>query len=612
MRRVHVSIWAALIVLAVSACGDDTAKTDKSPNAGADMSDVGTSGNDTSMTPPDSGSADMGSGGDVGPDVTINPALCGNAMLDPGEQCDDANDDDTDECNSNCTFTCGDGVVGTAEACDTGIAAGDPGACPTSCDDGDACTTDTLQGSACQARCVTGTIAACADGDGCCPTTCDATTDDDCAATCGNGVVEGTETCDGNCPASCDDSIACTADAMTGSVATCDAMCTNTAITACVDGDGCCPAACDPSTDNDCSQTCGNATVEPPETCDGNCPTSAADCDDSNVCTADSVTGNAAQCNAMCVNAPLGCIANATDGCCPAMCNANNDGDCTPICGNSVVEAGEQCDDGGTTPGDGCDATCQSEAVATAFRMSDLDLMDPHIYLRFIGCRDITNGNVPLNASPPINGLLQNAITMDEDSDGLLDLSFLAIFRPLDQTNAASGGITIAEADCTAPMSSTSCVVDPAMHTIENGTYTTDTVNDCLDVFANTTYGYTPNVNASMPPCFMSTTIDLTIDISGIQVPLTDVQIGATYVGNPATGLSNGLLRGFISEADADNITLPMSLPLIGGDPLSSVLAGGTGACANHDDRDVGPDGTTMGWWFYLNFPADQVSVTEL
>lgn len=33
------------------------------------------------------------------------------------------------------------------------------------------------------------------------------------------------------------------------------------------------------------------------------------------------------------------------------------------ICGNGTVESGEQCDDGNTTPGDGCDASCQTETV---------------------------------------------------------------------------------------------------------------------------------------------------------------------------------------------------------------------------------------------------------
>lgn len=34
---------------------------------------------------------------------------------------------------------------------------------------------------------------------------------------------------------------------------------------------------------------------------------------------------------------------------------------CNPVCGNSVIEQGENCDDGNTTPGDGCNATCFNE-----------------------------------------------------------------------------------------------------------------------------------------------------------------------------------------------------------------------------------------------------------
>lgn len=33
-----------------------------------------------------------------------------------------------------------------------------------------------------------------------------------------------------------------------------------------------------------------------------------------------------------------------------------------PVCGDTVIDAGEQCDDGGVEPGDGCDAACQIEA----------------------------------------------------------------------------------------------------------------------------------------------------------------------------------------------------------------------------------------------------------
>jgi len=47
----------------------------------------------------------------------------------------------------------------------------------------------------------------------------------------------------------------------------------------------------------------------------------------------------------------------AGDGC-NATCQEETP---TAVCGNSTVEAGEQCDDGNTTNGDGCDSSCQDE-----------------------------------------------------------------------------------------------------------------------------------------------------------------------------------------------------------------------------------------------------------
>ncbi|MCA9677821.1 MAG: DUF4215 domain-containing protein [Myxococcales bacterium] len=42
-----------------------------------------------------------------------------------------------------------------------------------------------------------------------------------------------------------------------------------------------------------------------------------------------------------------------------------------PVCGNGTVEPGEQCDDGGTVPGDGCGATCRVEGVVTEVEPND-------------------------------------------------------------------------------------------------------------------------------------------------------------------------------------------------------------------------------------------------
>ena len=42
-------------------------------------------------------------------------------------------------------------------------------------------------------------------------------------------------------------------------------------------------------------------------------------------------------------------------------CSATCQSEGTPECGNDILETGEECDDGNTVSGDGCSATCQNE-----------------------------------------------------------------------------------------------------------------------------------------------------------------------------------------------------------------------------------------------------------
>jgi hypothetical protein len=114
---------------------------------------------------------------------------------------------------------CGDGVVDAGEICDTGIAAGQPGACPQACDSGDPCIAGTLvEAGACWADCEFDPITQPRDGDGCCPAGANAVSDDDCPPVCGNGVCEGGEdvSCITDCACAdddeCDDSYVCTFD----------------------------------------------------------------------------------------------------------------------------------------------------------------------------------------------------------------------------------------------------------------------------------------------------------------------------------------------------------------------------------------------------------------
>jgi cysteine-rich repeat protein len=505
---------------------------------------------------------------------------------------------------------CGDGVADPAlgETCDTALASG-PGACPTGCDDGVACTTDTLSNpGTCQALCEHTDIRAATDGDGCCPAGEDETTDNDCAPRCGDGVVEGGEACDtgipsgpGACPTSCDDGQTCTADTL-NDAGTCQAACGNTAITRPADGDGCCPAGASPTTDDDCAPGCGDGVVDGTETCDtaiasgpGACPTS---CDDGLACTTDALTLGGS-CQAACTQTA---ITTPVDGdtCCPAGANANEDSDCAPVCGNGVTEAPEQCDDAGTVPGDGCSASCELEP--TAFRFDSLALRDPHVFVNFISCNDVTD--TPL-AGFSLNGELTTHLTTDGDSDGLLDLSPTLVFRPLRQTEASVTPMDVTFADCTAPLAGTQCSPGAAPPTPV--TATSQLSGTCLAPPAGTTSGWTPAVAEVSGACFVSSESDLSLSLGGTLVPLTHARVAAAYDASPATHLTTGLLQGFLSESTADLIQVPV--PLLGNQPLSSLLPGGTGSCDATAAKDT-VDGVT-GWWFYLNFTASPVPWTE-
>ncbi|MEZ5465659.1 MAG: hypothetical protein R3F22_10635 [Lysobacteraceae bacterium] len=226
-------------------------------------------------------------------------------------------------------------------------------------------------------------------------------------------------------------------------------------------------------------------------------------------------------------------------------------------------------------------------------------LRDPHIFVTIFSCVDVTDTPI-LEFS--VNGELSAAIREDDDNDGLLDYSSLIAFQPLDQS-ASQSPMTVANADCTAPLASTACGPMDASQLAGNATFSS--IGQCLAAVPGTLNGYLPAVTGSDAPCFVSTTGTLVLDLGGIPLNLQQAQVAASFDGNPATGLMNGLLRGFISESDADTLLLPGSFPLVGGEPLSSLLPGGTGNCATHDDRDV--EQAENGWWFYLNFSATRL-----
>src|SRR5439155_10277335 len=152
--------------------------------------------------------------------------------------------------DKDCAIKCDTGVKEGAETCDP------LSTCPTSCPANGCQLRKLVNGNSCTAECVNDRVqTACANSDGCCPSTCNNTNDSDCAARCGNGVLEAGETCD-PVSACTGQQSSCTSDKDTirtpsGDPAQCIFKCTTMA-RSCGASDGFCPSGCSPSADVDC------------------------------------------------------------------------------------------------------------------------------------------------------------------------------------------------------------------------------------------------------------------------------------------------------------------------------------------------------------------------
>jgi fibro-slime domain-containing protein len=211
---------------------------------------------------------DGGAGDDDRPDAAV-PAVCGNAVLETGEVCDDGNTHGGDGCSADCTSleigwlcaepgiscvhaqVCGNGILEVGETCDDHNTAAHDG-CDPQCgvELGWTCAVPGIRCAA--AMCGDGVIAGfeeCDDGnadggDGCSASctleaghACDVAGQPCRTTTCGDGVAEGTEQCDdGN------------HDLGDG----CDPLCHREP--QCVDGV--------------CAAVCGDGVLQPGEACD--------------------------------------------------------------------------------------------------------------------------------------------------------------------------------------------------------------------------------------------------------------------------------------------------------------------------------------------------------
>jgi hypothetical protein len=228
--------------------------------------------------------------------------------------------------------------------------------------------------------------------------------------------------------------------------------------------------------------------------------------------------------------------------------------------------------------------------------------MDPHIYISFFGCRDVTDS--PLFGFS-VNIELQNSI--DDYS-----VNYVGVFRPLDMAAMATP-LDVVDGLCVAGAPRDSCDIGGMGMVYPTTAHNQPVGMTCFTADPsrlNSSVPY-PAPNVVTGPCFLSDPEDVVISVAGTPIALEDMQIAATYSGGtPPSTLVSGVLTGFISEADA-RTTILGDLPLIGGDTLYQHLAAGGASgssCSSQDDRDM--NGGTTGFWFFMNISATQVDWT--
>jgi cysteine-rich repeat protein len=548
---------------------------------------------------------------------------CGNSVIDvgAGEVCDDGNTMDGDDCSADCrtSLLCGNGEIDAPEECDDG-----------------------------------GTT----DGDGCSGTCL--------VERCGNGRVDAGEDCDDanaddtdGCTASC--AFTCSGDADCADADVCNGAetCTmaGTVMSRCAagmpaaDGTSCGPGGRTCMSGVCTTAGCGDGTVTAPEECDDGNIADGDGCDSDCTWTCDSTLDCS---DDLVCNGAERCVAGGTlmsecragtpradgflcdrdmmpgtrDICRMATCLAS-------ACGDGFVDAGatpvEQCDDGNTTSGDGCSATCTTEMATppTGFRVTNLDLISPRITadIFLLGCRDVTQTAV-LGFS--VNGALDTAI-QPMSAMGDYDLHIVNLMRPLNPAAASTPAELHLDAVCDEATMPDSCGPDPMpMPVLSNAN--NQSMGSCFTPVAadvNTRVGtpaaYAPTANTVSAPCFVSDEEALTVTLSGIDIPLTRARVSATYSGTPANRLVSGTVIGFLSETAAADVILPDTLPVVGGDSLYQHLQAGNrsvmdsagmtiadgcnvGGGMSEDDADM--DGATRGFWFFLNFEAELITWT--
>ena len=237
----------------------------------------------------------------------------------------------------------------------------------------------------------------------------------------------------------------------------------------------------------------------------------------------------------------------------------------------------------------------------TAFRITSLEIVDPHLYFMLDGmtCSDITE--------------LVNGIGLPENLKNNA-LNLVLLVHPLD-VNVAAPTLRISEAKCNdgldtcADVTGTPIAKTGAENRLEG-------VCDGVVEGSRSAAYVEPPLAVSAAPCLVSapTEFEFRIDPDITRLPLRHMVVTASYEeGEAGARLVNGTIRGWMSDAECASVAGTITIYPFN---LWETVAGGAGCQPEGveiDDTDVLDLGAAKedGLWFYLNFTAEEITWLE-
>jgi hypothetical protein len=179
-------------------------------------------------------------------------------------------------------------------------------------------------------------------------------------------------------------------------------------------------------------------------------------------------------------------------------------------------------------------------------------------------------------------------LAADPRRTGDLEAGLVFVFRPLDQSQDATGVFEYWNSSCPQPTADVCAPLDATM--LYSTFYESQPAGPCLVADPD---HLDPDLSPPEGPsqnCFVTEPFNVDLVTDNLSLPFELAEVSAEFLGDPAGNLVRGMLRGFLSNDAANEASA--TIEVIGQVALADVLRS-----ADRDD-----DGT--GWWLYFEFTA--------